>query len=286
MSPEGRLRVASVHARDLRDGGFRVHRDDAIRFEGVSVTRAGRRLLKDVSLSVPRGSRLVMIGKNGAGKTTLFNLLSGSDRPSDGDAFILGSQLGKCDMRMLRTRIGIGGSATLERLSPAMTLREAVLGGSGQILSQWWLHPSDADVERADLLLERIGMADKADRSLSTLSMGERQQVGIARAMIGEPEILLLDEPTAGLDLGAREEFIRRMSALCLEHPLMTIALVTHHVEEIPPSFDTVLGLKDGSMVMLGTLAQELTSKNLSMLFDADVVLSRVGNRFVAFANQ
>ncbi len=255
----------------------------AISFRDVSVTAAGKYLLKEISLEIPHGARLVVIGKNGAGKTTLFNLFSATSRPSGGAAFLLGEQLGHCDMRKLRQRIGIGGSATLERLNQAMTVTEAVLSGIGQVLSPWWLKPTAEDILRAANLLEAVGLEPWAERSISSLSMGERQQVGIARALITDPEILLLDEPTAGLDLGAREAFVARIAALCSARPTMTVAIVTHHVEEIPPSFEWIVGLKEGKIAVSGPIDEKLTSKVLSGLFDVEVTLSRIGSRFVAF---
>ncbi len=256
----------------------------AISFEHVSVTVSGKYLLEDVSLEVPKGARLILIGKNGAGKTTLFSLLSGASRPSAGRACLLGEELGHCDMRMLRQRIGIGGSATLEKLNQDMTLAEAVQSGVGQVLSQWWIKPSAGDRVRAMQLLDLAGLASRASRRLHTLSMGERQQVGIARALITDPEILLLDEPTAGLDLGAREEFIGRLARLCSDKPAMTVAMVTHHVEEIPPSFNFIVAIKDGKLAGSGEIEEKLTSRMLSDLFDVEVSLSRLGRRYVAFA--
>ena len=256
----------------------------AIQFEGVNVTAQGRYLLRDVSFSVPVGARLIVIGRNGAGKTTLFGLLAAVNRPSSGTATVLGQVLGRCDMRELRKRIGIGGSSAIEQLDQGMTLVEAILSGIDQVRSRWWLKATEADRERAEVLLERTGLLPQAHRSLASLSMGERQQVGIARALVGTPELLLLDEPTAGLDLGAREEFIARISSLAAERPEMTIAMVTHHVEEIPPGFDHIVGIKSGELVANGPLEDELSSEVLSDLFDAKVALTRLGRRFVAFA--
>ncbi len=256
----------------------------AIEFEGVNVTAQGRHLLHDVTFSVPAGARLIVIGRNGAGKTTLFALLAAVSRPSSGTARVLGEVLGRCDLRQLRKRIGIGGSSAIEQLDQGMTLVEAILSGIDQVRSRWWLRATEADRERAEALLERAGLLSQAHRSLASLSMGERQQVGIARALVGAPELLLLDEPTAGLDLGAREEFIARISALAGERPEMTIAMVTHHVEEIPPGFDHIVGIKSGELVANGSLREELTSQVLSDLFDAKVALTRLGGRYVAFA--
>ncbi|MDA8396542.1 MAG: ATP-binding cassette domain-containing protein [Actinomycetota bacterium] len=259
-------------------------RGAAIEFQAVNVTVQGRYLLHDVTFSVPAGARLIVIGRNGAGKTTLFGLLSAVSRPSSGTARVLGEVLGRCDMRELRKRIGIGGSSAIEQLDQGMTLVEAVLSGIDQVRSRWWLKATDTDRERAEVLLDRTGLLPQAHRSLASLSMGERQQVGIARALVGQPELLLLDEPTAGLDLGAREEFIARISSLAAERREMTIAMITHHVEEIPPGFDHVVGVKAGELVADGPLEKELSSAVLSDLFDAKVALTRLGKRYVAFA--
>lgn len=256
----------------------------AIELMDVSVSIEGTKLLSEIDLSVPTGTRAVVIGRNGAGKTTLFRVLAALQRPSNGIARILGQEFGKVDLRTLRKRIGLAGSTAIETLNLSMTALEAVLTGIDQVTSQFWLRSNANDIDRANRLLDATGLSKFANRQLSNLSMGERQQIGITRALISRPDILLLDEPSAGLDLGAREHLIERIESIVAMHPTMTIVLVTHHLEEIPPSFDFLIGLgAGGRLVASGALSSQLTSETASVIFDYPVKVQMVGQRYFAF---
>lgn len=258
--------------------------DLAIDFRRVGVKAGGRDLLLDFDLSIDLGARFVILGPNGAGKTTLLTVLSGTVRPSSGQAVILSELLGRTDMRTLRRRIGLCGSSVIERLNGAMTVLQCVLSGIDQVFSPWWITSTAKDEARAHELLELVGLDPLSGRNFSLLSMGERQQVAIARALVSQPEILLLDEPSAGLDLGAREALVNRIERIAHNNPALTIGLVTHHLEEIPPAFDRIIGINSARKVVDGNKNALLTSSVVGEIFGIDVDVTRIGERFVAFA--
>jgi iron complex transport system ATP-binding protein len=255
---------------------------DVLELQDVSVVREGRALVDQVSWSVKEGERWVILGPNGAGKTTLLNVASSYLFPSNGSATILGETLGKVDVFELRPRIGMAGIAMADKLPKRQTVLQTVLTAAYGMTAGWHEDYEDIDEQRARAFLDRLGMTEYVDRKFGTLSEGERKRTLIARALMTDPELLLLDEPAAGLDLGGREDLVDRLSALALDPDAPTLVLVTHHVEEIPPGFTHALLLKDGRAVVAGLLDDVLTSENLSKTFDQDLVLERSGNRFFA----
>ena len=257
---------------------------DVLALERVSVLRDGATLLDRVDWEVAEGQRWVVLGPNGAGKTTLLQVASAHLHPSRGTATVLGETLGDVDVFELRPRIGLSSAALAERLPPRETVRDIVLTASYAVVGRWRERYDDLDTSRADELLGALGVAHLAARRFGTLSEGERKRVQIARALMSDPELMLLDEPAAGLDLGGREDLVRRLGQIAADPSSPALVLVTHHVEEIPPGFTHVLLLRGGGVVAAGPLEATLTAANLSATFDLPLELSRSGLRWSARA--
>ncbi|GAA2429180.1 MULTISPECIES: ABC transporter ATP-binding protein [Streptomyces] len=255
---------------------------DVLELVDVSVVRDGRALVEDVSWSVKEGERWAILGPNGAGKTTLLNVASSYLFPSSGTARILGDQLGKVDVFDLRPRIGMAGIAMAEKLPKRQTVLQTVLTAAYGMTATWHENYDAVDEDRARAFLDRLGMTEYLDRSFGTLSEGERKRTLIARAMMTDPELLLLDEPAAGLDLGGREDLVRRLGRLARDAYAPSMIMVTHHVEEIPPGFTHVLMIRQGKVLAAGPVEMELTSRNLSHCFGLPLVVERVGDRYTA----
>jgi iron complex transport system ATP-binding protein len=255
---------------------------DVLELVDVSVVRDGRALVDDVSWSIKEGERWVILGPNGAGKTTLLNVASSYLYPSSGTARILGEQLGKVDVFELRPRIGIAGVAMAEKLPKRQTVLQTVLTAAYGMTATWNEDYEDVDEERALAFLDRLGMTGFLDRKFGTLSEGERKRTLIARAMMTDPELLLLDEPAAGLDLGGREDLVRRLGRLARDPLAPSMIMVTHHVEEIAPGFTHVLMIRQGRVLAAGPVETELTSRNLSLCFGLPLVVERSGQRWTA----
>lgn len=249
--------------------------------ENVSVVRDGATLLSDVSLEVRAGERWALLGPNGAGKSTLLSLCGAFEHPTKGRVSVLGHELGRVDMRALRTRIGHVNPA--QPLPYPMTAREVVLTGvTGTIgwVPRW--RPSEEEETRALELLVRLGLGEKRGQSWPTLSQGERGRTLIARALATRPDLLLLDEPTTGLDLGAREMLLSTLDRLASEEPALATVLVTHHLEELPRTTTHVAILKAGRLVGEGPVDECLTSKAISDAFDVTVGVERRAGRWMA----
>ena len=257
---------------------------DVLHLSGVSVLRDGATLLDAVDWDVAEGERWVVLGPNGAGKTTLLQLAAANIHPSRGEAIVLGETLGAVDVFELRPRIGLSSAALAERLPAKESVRDVVLTASYAVVGRWREHYDRLDSSRAEELLAAMGVAHLAQRRFGTLSEGERKRVQIARALMTDPELMLLDEPAAGLDLGGREELVRRLGTIAADPYAPALVLVTHHVEEIPPGFTHVLLLRAGRVVAAGPLAQTLTSESLAETFGLPLGLSRNGHRWVAQA--
>ncbi|MFG3509152.1 ABC transporter ATP-binding protein [Streptomyces sp. NPDC047821] len=255
---------------------------DVLELVDVSVVRDGRALVDDVSWSVKEGERWVILGPNGAGKTTLLNVASSYLFPSNGTARILGDQLGKVDVFELRPRIGMAGIAMADKLPKRQTVLQTVLTAAYGMTATWNEDYDAVDEDRARAFLDRLGMTEYLDRTFGTLSEGERKRTLIARAMMTDPELLLLDEPAAGLDLGGREDLVRRLGRLARDAYAPSMIMVTHHVEEIPPGFTHVLMIRQGKVLAAGPVETELTSRNLSHCFGLPLVVERVGDRYTA----
>jgi iron complex transport system ATP-binding protein len=255
----------------------------AIQFEAVSVwTPQGAQILRGIDWCVQPGERWVLIGPNGSGKSTLLSLAGALRHPSRGRVSVLGGTLGRVDMPALRGQIGFvdSGGTTLDWL----TAEDVVLTGIGSTLRPLWWTYSNEDRDRARELLALLGCADLADREFTTCSQGERGRIRIARALIAEPRLLLLDEPAVGLDLAAREALIAALDRLSEERPELTSVLVTHHLEEVPASSTHAILLRDGQMLAAGAIQTTLTSAKLSACFGLPVDCRHDGQRWSARA--
>ncbi|MBR6458529.1 MAG: ABC transporter ATP-binding protein [Actinomycetaceae bacterium] len=249
---------------------------------GVSLRRAGTDILRDFTWRIRAGERWVILGPNGAGKTTLVRILSGRLFPSSGTVDVLGRRLGRVDVREeIWGRVALASSALNERFPYGQTVIETVRTGKYGYLATWRESYTSEDEERACALLEQFDITHLADRRFASLSSGERQRTALARAMMTEPEILILDEPTSSLDLGGREYVLSSLDTIAQK---TTPILVTHHVEEIPPAFTHVLLIKDGTVFAAGEIGQTLTSEMLSELFAVPLRVHREGGRFFAVA--
>lgn len=255
-----------------------------MRFENTTVIRNERTLLNQISWSVNSDERWVILGPNGAGKTTLLNIATAHDYPSRGTVKILDSTLGKVDVFGLRTRIGFASSAQAARIPTQETVLNTVLTAAYAVEGRWTEEYDEQDIKQAQRVLKEWGLQDLADRSFGTLSDGERKRTLIARAVMTDPEILLLDEPAANLDLGARENLVEMLSGFAASEYSPAMVMVTHHVEEIPRGFTHLLLLKNGEVVVAGPINETLTDENLSKTFDVKVSLTESDGRYHAFA--
>jgi iron complex transport system ATP-binding protein len=256
-----------------------------IRFAGVGVRREGRWILDDVDWTVRTGERWAIVGPNGSGKTTLLRIASTYLWPSRGTVTVLGATIGRVDARELRRRIGFVSAAIAAELDRSLVARDAVMSARHAALAPWWAAYTRDDADRAEAALDRLGVGGLGGRTFATLSSGERQRVLIARILMAEPELLLLDEPAAGLDLGAREALVARMASLAADPAIGTIVLVTHHLEEIPAGFTHVLILADGRVAASGPIGTTLTDETLSLAYGLRLAVEVVDGRFWARAD-
>ena len=242
---------------------------------GVAFERAGRSILRSVDWEVGEGQRWVVLGPNGCGKTTLARIATMWEHPSGGEIELLGERLGNTDVRSLRRRVSLVSAAMADMVRPALTALEVVVCARFAALEPWWHSYSDADMERAAAMLADQGLADFSGRAFGTLSSGERQRVLLARAVMSRPEFLVLDEPSAGLDLAGRAQLLERLDVLASDPGAAPTVLVTHHVEEIPPSYTHVLALREGRTLASGPLDDTLSDELLSACFGLSVRLDR-----------
>ncbi len=249
---------------------------------GISVVVEGSKILGPLDWSVQPGQRWAVIGPNGSGKSTLVKVASMMLHPTEGRVRVLDGELGRTDLRLLRSRVGWASAALLDQLRPQLTANEIVRCGIHGALEPWWHRYTDDDHRRADRLLERVGLADFGARRLSGLSSGERQRVLLARTLVNDPEVLLLDEPNAGLDMGGREALVDALDDLAVDGP--PTVLITHHVEDIPPSTTHLLALAGGRIVAEGLLDEVLDAELLSNLFGVEVELEHRAGRWAARA--
>lgn len=256
--------------------------DLLIDFRDVSLIRDGKTLVGPVDWKVELDERWVIIGPNGAGKTSLLRMAAAMDFPSRGDAFVVGEQLGRVDVRELSTRIGMVSSAMSGRVPADELVSDLVISAGYSVLGRWREEYDEMDRARAADILESMGAEHLAGRTFGTLSEGERKRVLIARGLMTDPELLLLDEPAAGLDLGGREELVNRLSVLAADPDAPAIVLITHHVEEIPPGFTNILLLAEGGVVAQGPLDEALTAENLTAAFRQNIVLTEDDGRYFA----
>jgi iron complex transport system ATP-binding protein len=256
----------------------------AVRLRSVSVVRGGTKILDDVDFAVANRERWVIIGPNGSGKTTLLSVIGMRILPTSGDVVVLGERARRTDTRTMRKRIGFVSQSTLRQLRSTMSTLDAVVSGRHGALETWWHDYTPDDYERGRSLLERAGLAASADVAFGLLSEGERQQVLLARALIADPELLLLDEPAAGLDLAARERLLTRLAALAADPSTPPLVLVTHHTEEIPPGITHVALMRNSRLMSTGKIRDVLVDETLSSCFGVDVHLESVGDRWFATA--
>lgn len=254
----------------------------ALEFADVTLARSGQRLLASVSWLVEDDERWVVLGPNGAGKTTLLSIAAALMHPTSGYAEVLGEMLGAVDVFELRPRVGLASAALADQLPRDERVRDVVLTAAYAVMGRWRESYQGMDESQAEALLERMGIAHLADRTFGTLSEGERKRTQIARALMTDPELLLLDEPAAGLDLGARERLVATLDSLARDPYAPAMVLVTHHVEEIPPAMTHALLLRDGVVVAAGPIEQTLTAPLLSECFATPLSIEHRGGRWSA----
>ena len=257
---------------------------NVVQLEGVSIIRSGSTLLDNVSWTVQEDERWAVIGPNGAGKTTMLQVLGAQWHPSRGSASILGERLGAVDVFELRPRIGVTSAALADRIPKSERVSDVVVSAAYAVMGRWREDYDELDYERARQLMQQLRVDHLADRTFGTLSEGERKRVQIARALMTDPELLLLDEPAAGLDLAGREALVTTLSELCTHELSPATVLVTHHVEEIPLGVTHALLLKHGRVVAAGPIEKTLTGPLLSATFDLLLEVSNVGGRWAARA--
>ena len=253
-----------------------------IELAGVTVSRGGRTILGPLDWSVRSGERWAILGPNGSGKTTLLQVVSLYLWPTSGTVDVLGGRFGRIDAREHRRRIGYAGSALEAAMDESLSPAQLVLSARHAALAPWWHVYDDADRARVAALADRLGIAHVADHPFHTLSSGERRRVSIARALLPDPDLLLLDEPGAGLDLGARETLIGDLTALAADDRPESIVLVSHHVEEIPRGFGHALVLAEGRAVAAGRIEEVVTGEVLGRAYGMPIAVERRDGRFWA----
>ncbi len=248
----------------------------------VTVKRGQSILLDGVDWMVEEDERWVILGPNGAGKTTLMQLCSAQIHPTSGVLGILGEVVGTVDVFELRPRIGWTSAAVAERIPRHEIVRDVVVSASYGVVGRWRERYDELDHDRARDLLVEVGAGALLERTFGTLSEGERKRVQIARALMTDPELLILDEPAAGLDLGGREDLVATLSVLALDEFSPATILVSHHVEEIPPGFTHALLMRQGRVVAAGPIPYVLTAEQLSATFGMPLTLHEEDGRFSA----
>jgi iron complex transport system ATP-binding protein len=249
----------------------------------VTYRRDGKEIIRGVSFTVNRGERWAMLGPNGAGKSTILGFCGAVTHPTSGTVHVLGSQLGRVELQALRRMIGHVNPR--HPLRSPLTVRDIVLTGlTGTIETTLRWQPTAAESERADALISSLGLGAKAGQRWPVLSQGERGRVLIARALICEPRLLLLDEPSTGLDIAAREQLLEAIDLLTHTHPDVATVLVTHHLEELPSSTTHALLLADGRVVSAGPARAAVTTENVSAAFDHPIDVQFSDGRWLARA--
>lgn len=256
----------------------------ALEFTDVVVRREGRNIIDHVTWEVADDQRWVILGPNGAGKTTLLQLADTLMHPTAGTVTILGETLGRTDVFEVRPRIGFASSAMAKRVPRDETVLNTVLTAAYSVLGRWNENYEDIDERRALRVLGDWRLDHLAERTFGTLSDGEQKRVQIARAVMTDPELLLLDEPTASLDLGSREELLALLSGYASSPTTPAMLMVTHHVEEIPVGFTHVMLIREGRVVAAGPIAETLTADTLGEAFGMPITLSSEDGRYAARA--
>ncbi|MEC3918118.1 ABC transporter ATP-binding protein [Nocardia sp. CDC160] len=253
--------------------------DSVLNVSNVTVVRSGNAILQDVSLTVHAGEHWALLGPNGAGKTTLLKMLGAFEHPTTGTVEVLGHRLGRVDMRALRA--GIGHVDPRHRPNGPLTVREIVLTGAtntAALVPRW--QPTPDQLAEADRLIDLLGLSHRRDADWEILSQGQRGRTLIARALMPNPRLLLLDEPATGLDLAGREQLLERVDLLQRTHPDLASVLVTHHLEDLPPGTTHAMLLRDGRALAAGPVDEVITTPNISHCFDHPVRILRDERRW------
>jgi iron complex transport system ATP-binding protein len=253
-----------------------------IELSGVTVRRSGRTILGPIDWSVGDGDRWAVLGRNGSGKSTLLSVASMNLWPTSGVVEVLGERYGRTDARELRRRIGYSGTSVEAQMRQDLSARVLIETARHGAFEPWWHVYRDDDHRRAEMLGERLGLAGRLDQPFGTLSAGERRRTSIARALMPDPDVLLLDEPMANLDLSAREWLVRDLERLAVESSLRAIILVSHHLEEIPPGFGHALVLADGQALQAGPIGDVLNGDVLSRAYGLPLTVEVRGGRWSA----
>lgn len=256
--------------------------DAVLEFADVTVKRGQATLIDGIDWTVKEDERWVILGSNGAGKTTLLQVAAAQIHPTSGVVGILGEVLGTVDVFELRPRIGLTSAALADKIPRNERVHDVVVSASYGVIGRWRERYDDLDHARAGDLLTEVGASHLVDRSFGTLSEGERKRVQIARSLMADPELLLLDEPAAGLDLGGREDLVSTLSVLAMDEMSPATVLVSHHVEEIPPGFTHALLLRKGAVVASGPLEEVLTEPIVSACFAMPLRLTHEDGRWAA----
>ncbi|MEO1065074.1 MAG: ATP-binding cassette domain-containing protein [Actinomycetota bacterium] len=255
---------------------------NVLSLRGVAVRYDDRTVLGPLDLEIAAGERWIVLGPNGSGKTTLVRTIALIQYPSAGTVELLGHRWGRVDIRALRGRVGLTSAALVDQLRPGIAAVDVVMSAANAALETWWHSYAAADRDRALDQLARFGVDHLADHGFGTLSSGERQRVLLARAYANDPDLVVLDEPTAGLDLGGREDLVGRLDAVAGDPTGPPILMVTHHLEEIPRSFTHALLLRDGEPVAAGELGDVLTDEHVSRCFGLSVTVGCEAGRWWA----
>ncbi len=255
----------------------------ALAFVDVTLICDSTTIVHPMSWQVHQGQHWVVLGANGSGKTSIVRMASMYTHPSSGTIDVLGQRLGRTDVRTLRRSIGLASSSLREQLRPELTATDTVMTQKYAALEPWWHTYDDADRQRAHELLGRMGLASMVTRTIASLSSGEQQRVLLARSLMNDPGLVLLDEPTAGLDLAGREQLVSRLADMATQPESPPVVLVTHHVDEIPPGFTHVLCLKRGRVVAAGPLGATLTEATLADTYEMPLRLDVRDGRYVAW---
>ncbi len=261
-----------------------INPDAVLQFVDVSVRRGPKTLLDRISWTVEEDERWAVLGPNGAGKSTLLSVAAAMLHPSSGAAYVFGERLGRVDVFELRPRIGFATAGIADRIPAGELVTDVVVSAGYAVLGRWREAYGRLDARRASKLLTRWGVGQLGERRFGTLSEGERKRVQIARALMTDPELLLLDEPAAGMDLGGREDLIRRLARFAADPAAPASVLVTHHVEELPPGISHVMLLREGSVVASGLARHVLTDANLTTSFGLPIHVWRRSGRWFARA--
>jgi len=272
-------RLATVRKNDKTNPSQTTQNIDPLNIKSLFVQRNGKRILSNVHWQIRKGENWVVLGSNGSGKTTMLSTLLGYFVPTRGDITLLGEQYGNCDWRQLRMKLGIVSSSLRQLMAEDEPALHAVITGKYAMIDLWG-KPKQADVIEAKKILRLIECQKLANRPWAILSQGERQRILIGRALMAKPEVLILDEPCAGLDPAAREHFLQFLERMGQEQGAPTFILVTHHVEEITAMYTHALMLKSGRVIAKGPMKQSLNSDNLSTTFRANVKLRRRAGRY------